>query len=159
IFAIATGHHSRQPGKLILIDPARGRQEAEGVTLVAPVRPTKSVIIDAYGQDGDLFAYPYPIDERTLLVTYNPDGWTKVDGKRHEDRMTGFGVYWMDIDGQRELLVSRRGLACGRARCRCARARVRRPVRALWTTPVQPAPSMCRMFMRGRPWTAWRVAR
>ncbi|MBP7639116.1 MAG: hypothetical protein KBA18_14670, partial [Kiritimatiellae bacterium] len=115
IFAIATGHHSRQPGELILIDPARGRQEAEGVTLVAPVRPTKSVTVDAYGQEGDLFAYPYPIDARTLLVTYNPDGWTRVDGKRHENRMTGFGVYWMDIDGQRELLVSRRGLACGRA--------------------------------------------
>jgi len=115
IFAIATGHHSRQPGELILIDPTRGRQEAEGVTRVAPVRPTKSVIIDAYGQEADLFAYPYPIDERTLLVTYNPDGWTRVDGKRHENRMTGFGIYWMDIDGQRELLVSRRGLACGRS--------------------------------------------
>ena len=67
IFAVATGHHSRQPGELVLIDPARGRQEAEGVTLVAPVRPTKSVTVDAYGQEGDLFAYPYPIDARTLL--------------------------------------------------------------------------------------------
>jgi hypothetical protein len=115
LFAVATGHHSRQPGDLILIDPAKGRQEAEGVTLVAPVRPTESVIVDAYGQAGDLFAYPYPIDERSLLVTYNPDGWEHVDGKRREERMTGFGIYWMDIDGNRELLVSRQGLACGRA--------------------------------------------
>ncbi|HNX35348.1 MAG TPA: hypothetical protein PKM57_12015 [Kiritimatiellia bacterium] len=114
IFAVATGHHSRQPGDLILVDPAKGRQEAEGVTLVAPVRETKSVIVDAYGQDGDLFAYPYPIDERSLLVTYNPDGWERVNGKRHEDRTTGFGIYWMDVDGNRELLVSRQGLACGR---------------------------------------------
>jgi len=114
IFAIATGHHSRQPGDLILIDPAKGRQEADGVTLVAPVRPTQSVIVDAYGQDGDLFAYPYPIDERSLIVMYSPDGWEHRDGRRHENRLTGFGIYWMDIDGRRELLVSRQGLACGR---------------------------------------------
>lgn len=114
IFAVATGHHTRQPGDLILIDPARGRQEAEGVTLIAPVRPTKSVRIDAYGQDGDLFAYPYPIDEHSLIVVYNPDGWQWDNGRRHEDRTTGFGIYWMDLDGHRELLVSRQGLACGR---------------------------------------------
>jgi len=40
IFAIATGHHSRQPGELILIDPARGRQEAEGITRVR--RPARA---------------------------------------------------------------------------------------------------------------------
>ena len=61
IFAIATGHHTRQVGALITIDPAKGRQEAEGVTLVAPVRETKPVIVDYYGQDRDLFAYPYPL--------------------------------------------------------------------------------------------------
>jgi len=114
IFAVATGHHSRQPGALILIDPSKGRQEAEGVTLVAPVRETKSVIVDAYGQDRDLFAYPYPINEKSVIVMYNPDGWERIDGKRHEDHMTGFGLYWMDVDGHRELLVSRQGLSCGR---------------------------------------------
>ncbi|MEI7900065.1 MAG: hypothetical protein WCK89_07420 [bacterium] len=114
IFAIATGHHSRQPGKLILIDPSKGRQEAEGVTLIAPIRETKAVIVDSYGQDGDLFAYPYPVDARSTLVMYNPDGWERIAGRRHEERMTGFGIYWMDVDGYRELLVSRQGLSCGR---------------------------------------------
>lgn len=115
IMAIATGHHSRQTGKLILINPALGRQEAEGVTLVAPKRETKSVIIDAYGQDDELFIYPYPIDEESLIVTFKPEGWHHADGKRHENRTTGFGIYWMDLDGNRELLVSRHGMACGRA--------------------------------------------
>ena len=114
IFAVATGHHSRQPGALILIDPSKGRQEADGVTLVAPVRETKSVIVDAYGQDRDLFAYPYPIDERSVIVMYRPEGWLQSDGHRREERATGFGIYWMDVDGHRELLVSRQGLACGR---------------------------------------------
>jgi hypothetical protein len=51
----------------------------------------------------------------------------QVDGKRHENRLTGFGVYWMDVDGQRELLVSRRGWPAA-ARYRCAR-RARPPAR------------------------------
>ena len=114
IFAVATGHHTRQPGDLILIDPSKGRQEADGVTLVAPVRPTQSVIVDQYGQDGDLFAYPYPIDEKSVIAMYSPEGWQQVNGKRRENHMTGFGIYWIDIDGHRELLVSHRGLSCGR---------------------------------------------
>jgi hypothetical protein len=119
IFAIATGHHSYQPGELILIEPAKGRQETDGITLLAPVRPPppqRPIIIDSYGQEKDLFAYPYPIDQQQLLVTYNPLGWGKRSGKgnRGRDRKTGFGIYWMDIDGKRELLASRQGLACGR---------------------------------------------
>jgi hypothetical protein len=121
LFAIATGHHSRQPGELILVEPSKGRQEAEGVTCVAPVRATKSVIVDHYGQDKDLFAYPYPIDETCLLVTYNPIGWGRRFTKRDEERSTGFGIYWMDVDGHREVLASRLGISCGRAVPLCAR--------------------------------------
>ena len=119
IFAIATGHHSFQPGELIYIEPAKGRQEAEGITIVAPVRPPPAIDpirIDGYGQENDLFAYPYPIDQKQLLVTYNPIGWGGKSGRgrRDRDRKTGFGIYWMDIDGKREMLSSRLGLACGR---------------------------------------------
>jgi len=117
IFAIATGHHSLQPGELIYIEPGKGRQETEGITIIAPVRepPEKRpIIIDAYGQENDLFAYPYPIDATQLLVTYNPIGWNWRGGNRQQDRMKGFGLYWMDIDGNRELLTSRMALSAGR---------------------------------------------
>ena len=122
IFAVATGHHTRQPGALIMIDPARGQQEAEGVQLIAPVRETKAVRVDRLGQSADLFAYPYPLNQDSMLVTYNPAGWGYVnkntkgrEARKSEERMTGFGIYWMDINGNRELLVSRNGLACGRS--------------------------------------------
>jgi len=120
IIAIATGHHSWQPGELILIEPSKGRQEKEGITRVAPIRPLSSmdpIIIDAYGQESDLFAYPYPLDHKQLLVSYNPMGWGKKNekGRRERNRKTGFGLYWMDVDGKRELLASGLGLACGRA--------------------------------------------
>ena len=118
IFAVATGHHSRQPGELIYIEPGKGRQETEGITIVAPVRepPEKRpIVIDAYGQDGALFLYPYPLDEKQLLVTHNPIGWNyQRSGNRSQDRMKGFGLYWMDIDGNRELITSRMALSVGR---------------------------------------------
>lgn len=98
VVAIATGHHSDQSGKLILIDPAAGRQENEGVQLIAPVRETKADRVDAYGQQGDQFQYPYPLTESEYLVTYAP----RNPG---QGGASGFGLYWMDKDGHRELLA------------------------------------------------------
>ncbi|MDD2598024.1 MAG: hypothetical protein PHO37_02195 [Kiritimatiellae bacterium] len=120
IFAIATGHHSRQPGALIMVDPSKGRQENSGIQLLAPMRETKAERIDAYGQSAALFAYPYPLDDESMLVMCNPAGWGRVQGRpgrderKGEDRRTGFGIYWMNLNGGREILVSRQGLPCGR---------------------------------------------
>ncbi|MDW8038050.1 MAG: hypothetical protein RMI90_08425 [Thermoguttaceae bacterium] len=107
VLAIATGHHTKQTGKLILIDPARGRQENQGIQFVAPLRPASAVRVDQYGQEGEQFQYPYPVTEREFLVTYHPVGW------RWNSRWgPRFGVYWMDLDGRRELLVWDRQLPC-----------------------------------------------
>ena len=62
VLAILCGHHTSQAGKLAVIDPARGRQENAGVQLVAPVRATPAERIDAYGQEGELWQYPYPVE-------------------------------------------------------------------------------------------------
>ena len=109
IMAIATGHHSRQTGKLIVLDPAKGRQEAEGVQLIAPVRETKAERIDSYGQQGDLFQYPYPLSETELVLAYHPLGW---QNGRDGNFVPRFGVYWMHQDGRRELLASDPVLPC-----------------------------------------------
>ena len=107
VLAIASGHHTRQTGKLIVLDPARGRQENLGVQLAAPIRETPAVRVDRYGQEGEQFQYPYPLSETEFLVTYHPVGWrwTTRWGPR-------FGVYWMDLDGRRELLVWDAQLPC-----------------------------------------------
>jgi len=101
VLAVFTGHHSYQAGQLAILDPGRGRQENQGTQLIAPVRETPAERIDNYGQEGDLFMYPYPIDERHFLVSYAPRGWEGRDGGRHQ---TTFGVYFMDVDGRREAL-------------------------------------------------------
>ncbi|MBN1846877.1 MAG: hypothetical protein JW810_14420 [Sedimentisphaerales bacterium] len=106
ILAVLSGHHTHQRGKLAVIDPARGRQENTGVQLIAPVRSTEAVRIDAYGQEGDQFQYPYPLDERHFLVTYSP----YPGGNRRYPRP--FGIYFMDDEGRRELLVWDEKLSC-----------------------------------------------
>ncbi|NLX55161.1 MAG: hypothetical protein GXY58_08610 [Planctomycetaceae bacterium] len=111
VVAIATGHHSRQTGKLIVIDPAKGRQENTGAQLIAPVRETPAERIDAYGQEGELFQYPYPLSETEFLVTYHPVGWSWNDGPGGPR----FGIYWMTSDGARERLVDHPHWPCSQS--------------------------------------------
>ncbi|HEY5913946.1 MAG TPA: hypothetical protein VJA21_25435 [Verrucomicrobiae bacterium] len=120
VVAILCGHHSAQVGKLAIIDPAKGRQENAGVQLVAPVRPTPAERIDSYGQDGDLWQYPFPLNETEFLVAYAPLGWSRP--KEHSGD-PDLGIYWMDVDGHRELLVSDAKLACTQPVPLVARAR------------------------------------
>lgn len=105
VLAILCGHHSSQAGKLAVIDPSLGRQENQGVQLVSPRRETPAVRVDAYGQEGELFAYPYPLSDQEWLVAYAPDGWGAAND-------AAFGIYWMDVDGRRELLASDEVLPC-----------------------------------------------
>lgn len=114
VMAILAGHHTRQAGKLAVIDPAKGREENQGVQLIAPVRETQAVKIDAYGQEGGLFQYPFPLGENSLLVSYAPLGWehpafTLLGRTYYYAR---FGIYFMTADGRRELLASDPGVSC-----------------------------------------------
>jgi len=113
--AVFSGHHSRQKGWLGLLDPQRGRQENQGARLIAPVRETKAVRIDAYGQSGDQFQYPYPLidpasgrgSEEAFLVTMLPA--SRNSGRRPRRR---FAVYLVFADGRRELLVADEKISC-----------------------------------------------
>ena len=113
VLTLFTGHHSLQAGKLGVLDPSLGRQENQGAQLVAPIRETPAERIDAYGQEGDLFMYPWPLDERHFLVSYAPRGWEDGGNGRYE---TVFGLYFMDMDGRRELLDldTEKGISTGR---------------------------------------------
>jgi hypothetical protein len=103
VVAIATGHHTSQFGKLIIIDAAKGRQENNGIQLIAPIRPTEAVRVDRYGQQGQLFQYPYPVGETMYLVASNSFGPVKQQL---------FRIYLVDIDGRRELLAWDNKISC-----------------------------------------------
>lgn len=95
VMSIAAGHHTRQHGKLVVIDPMEGRDEGMGMRFIAPVRDVPYERVDRAMQGGDQFRYPYPISERELFVSYRPD-WGA----------SRFGLYWMNDAGDRELLYS-----------------------------------------------------
>ncbi|MCP4646039.1 MAG: hypothetical protein GY851_36685 [bacterium] len=103
VMAVASGHHTRQAGKLIRLDRRHGNQEAAGVTMLAPERPAKAVRVDQYGQKGELFQYPWPLSEDLCLVGYSPYGWA---------RGGLFKVYAMYTDGRRELLAADPKTSC-----------------------------------------------
>lgn len=105
VVAVAMGHHTWQAGKLIEIDPGKGRQEADGVTMLAPRRPAEAERIDQYGQKGDLFRHPYPLGQDEYLCAFVP-------GELNRGRGSVFGLYWLNGDGQRELLVQDPKLSC-----------------------------------------------
>lgn len=98
VLAVLTGHHTPAHGKLAVIDPAGGRQEGQGVQLLAPLRTADPVRVDRYGQCGYQFQYPYPLDEQRFLVTLavpTPQG-----------ALGRFNIYFADREGRRELLVT-----------------------------------------------------
>lgn len=106
VVAILCGHHTPQAGKLAVIDTTLGREENSGVQLIAPVRETKAEHTDGYGQQGELFQYPWPLSETEFVVTYSPSGWSHDEKAKRRRGEADFGLYWMDIAGHRELLVS-----------------------------------------------------
>ena len=110
------GHHTPQHGKLGIIDPEAGRQENEGVILVAPISKPEVEKIDAYGQFGDQFQYPYPLNENDFLISYSPLGYDI-------GRPINFGIYWMNIDGKRELLAADANISCNQPVMLSARKR------------------------------------
>ncbi|MDO4582754.1 MAG: hypothetical protein Q4D62_01505 [Planctomycetia bacterium] len=116
VMAIASGHHTLQKGKLVLVDRSRGTDGDVGITFLgepfsSPLTQAKekSTELDGFGQGGGQFAYPYPLDERYFLVSFTPDGYQgHVNYAEHlYPNTTGqpFGVYWMDASGRRELLA------------------------------------------------------
>ncbi len=110
VVAILSGHHTIQKGWLAIVDPSKGRQENSGTQLIAPVRHTPADRIDAYGQDGDQFQYPYPLCDREFLVTFKPEG-----------SQSRFGVFWMNLAGERELLVVDPAVSCNQPIPLCPR--------------------------------------
>jgi len=98
VMSIASGHHTNQQGKLCIINTAEGRQEGKGIEFIAPVREQKPERVDAWGQYGDQFCYPLPVNEKEFLVSYAPLAYHKFRGL--------WRIYWMDKDGNREILVT-----------------------------------------------------
>ncbi len=112
VMAVAAGHHTRQHGKLVVLDVAEGRDEGKGMHFVAPKREVPYERVDRAHQTGDQFRYPYPLNENEFLVSYLPEN-PKAEYPKYGDDAV-YGLYWMDLDGNRELLYNDHEISVGR---------------------------------------------
>lgn len=126
--SIFSGHHNRQYGKLGIVDTTKGRQENSGTQLIAPVRETTADRIDAWGQWGDRFSHPYPINEKEFIVAYNYEFADRTNRENQHTVQKPFGLYWMNADGERELLAYDSKISCNQPFPLVARKPV--PIRA-----------------------------
>jgi len=100
------GHHNPQCGKLGIVDTAEARQGLDGITeLPSGEKPTYPRA-DRYAQTGDQYCYPFPLDQSSLLVSYDPIGYhIGQRGRRLNNKnQMRFHLYYMTFDGRRELL-------------------------------------------------------
>lgn len=128
VIGIVSGHHVHQTGKLVIIDRRKGTQGDTGIEYVAgsaireePGRHASNyandprlvedrgvVAIDAFGQFGPQWQYPYAFDQEHYLVTFLPEG-TLI----HKSGVNpNFGVYYQTASGQRELLAYDPAVEC-----------------------------------------------
>ncbi len=117
--SIAGGYHCPQGGKLCVIDVNKGRQDYKGITFINWDHTKKVTSGDRYGREGEQYAYPVPIDNEHLLVAYDPIGGYRSDEKGRlapqEENCKNFfpdhyGLYFMGLDGRRELLARHKTL-------------------------------------------------
>ena len=100
------GHHNPQCGKLAVVDNSKARQGLDGVTELPSGRVPTYRRADRYAQTGDQYCYPFPLDDSSLLVSYDPIGYHIHGGGRRLDNKAAmrFHVYFMTFDGKREVL-------------------------------------------------------
>lgn len=98
-YSVVIGHHTYQAGKLVKVDLSTGRNNPDSIEFVFPDRWSKKIdSIDAYGQEGPLYKYPYGINDNEFLVSYCESGYAR------DRRNTPFNIYFMTVGGERELL-------------------------------------------------------
>lgn len=89
VVAVIGGHHGTpRQGELVILDPARGRHEADGAVQRIPGHgePVKPVILDSLvDASWPRFLHPFPLSEKYFLVSCKP---TKT---------ANWGVYLVDI--------------------------------------------------------------
>ncbi|MBN1420270.1 MAG: SUMF1/EgtB/PvdO family nonheme iron enzyme [Planctomycetes bacterium] len=103
VAGIATGHHGvARSGRLLIVDPAKGRREANGVVQEIPGRGRRvpPVILDPL-VDGvwPQFLHPFPLSEKHFLVSMKPNPRAR------------WGIYLADVFDNLVLIAEADGYA------------------------------------------------
>jgi len=112
LVAIACGHHNCALGAVMLVDYAKGINEEAAMRLVTPrcskteggygrARPVpEGGVPDAGGH----YQYPWPLSDKAFLVAYSYKKRDSASGRN-------FGLYYIDVWGNKELIHRDRRLS------------------------------------------------
>lgn len=117
VIAIAGGYHTSQGGKLTLIDIKKGQQDYQGIEFVNWDFTKRITHNDSYGREGEQYSYPYPITDDSFLISFAPIGGYLMNktGRLHNGKEQGlmrYKLYYMNLNGERELLAASSTLSC-----------------------------------------------
>lgn len=111
LVAIAAGHHTLAHGAVVVIDPRMGINDASAIQIVTPgIRPQEGsmagVPVEQGGvrDAGGIYQTPWALSDRAFLVSYAYDGAKEREGT--------FGLYYIDVYGNKELICRDPLLSC-----------------------------------------------
>ncbi|MFP4380546.1 MAG: hypothetical protein ACLFUS_08595 [Candidatus Sumerlaeia bacterium] len=109
--ATAQGHHDAHNGPVITFNPALGINNADSMRLITPgtssveggLGPLNNQIVEEGGVEnrGGFFINPFPMSEKAFLVGH------EMTGNECE-----YGVYYIDVWGNRELIHRDKNMSC-----------------------------------------------
>jgi len=112
LVAIACGHHNCALGAVMLVDYSVGINESEAMRLVTPrcskteggYGRTKAVPEGGVPDAGGHYQYPWPLSDKSFLAAYSYKKKDSASGR-------SFGLYYIDVWGNKELLHRDRRLS------------------------------------------------
>ncbi len=111
LVALASGHHTLAVGPLIIIDPAMGVNNPEGISIVTPTITSPqggmsgAPVPEGGTEDHDgFYATPWALSEKFFLASYSY-------GNEMTDP-TGYGLYLVDVYGNKELIYRDPDISC-----------------------------------------------
>jgi len=118
--SIAAAHHTLACGPVCILSPNRGLNDPIGIDIVTPgVLPPEGgmsgtpVKEGGVVEDGGYYMYPLPLSDKFFLAAYTyskepPPGLGSVARGADE---TGYGLYLIDVFGNKELIYKDSGIA------------------------------------------------
>jgi hypothetical protein len=111
LVCIAAGHHTLAAGPLVVVNPSLGINEPKGICIVTPdVKPPEGgmdgmAAPEGGTQDGGgLYSTPWALSEKCFLASYTYSD-TETDAK-------GYGLYVVDVFGNKELVYRDPSISC-----------------------------------------------
>jgi hypothetical protein len=117
--ATVQGHHDSHIGPVILFNPSLGINNTAAMWLVTPgVMAVEGGLGPLYGQvvpeggvenRGGSYINPFPMSDKALLVGHDMEG---VGGYKRSGGKLDYGLYYIDVWGNRELIHREKETSC-----------------------------------------------